>query len=351
MPKLYDISEWNQQWWFNTGGTRNKKVYLNPEDNELYYFKESFKMGQRDYKHEFWSEIIASEVGEMLGLDILPYHIAKRGNVFGCLSKSMFSLDEDFIEGGKYIQAYAPQFKPENTSQRNEYTFDLIVQSLKFVDKTKYINDIIEVIVFDALIGNSDRHQENWGVIIKQAIVAEDEKGGGAVELGQLPRIWRWLYKKVYLEKGQPIPQAEGTTIKIATGIRFAPIYDSGCSFGRELTDEKVAQMLADKSEIEKYVGKGLAEIHWDKQKLAHFDLLERLLKHEVYGKSTLASLTKIINSYNNNRVNEIVNNVDNELVGEDASSKLPKARKQLIIQLLSLRFDKLRELHSHITR
>ncbi|MCX8481993.1 MAG: hypothetical protein ORN50_00315 [Crocinitomicaceae bacterium] len=32
MAKLFNISEWNKQSWWNTGGTRDKKIYLNPED-------------------------------------------------------------------------------------------------------------------------------------------------------------------------------------------------------------------------------------------------------------------------------------------------------------------------------
>jgi hypothetical protein len=73
MAKLYNISAWSEQSWWNTGGTRDKKIYLSPEDGELYYFKQSFKKGKRDYTYEFWSEIIASEVGEHLGFDILPH--------------------------------------------------------------------------------------------------------------------------------------------------------------------------------------------------------------------------------------------------------------------------------------
>ncbi|MFM7855416.1 MAG: hypothetical protein ACKO96_26695 [Flammeovirgaceae bacterium] len=99
MSKLFNISDWYEIRYFSTGGTRNKKVYVNPDDGEYYFFKESFKKGQRDYKHEFWSEIIASEVGQLLGFDILAYHIAIRGNIVGCISKSMINqASEELIE-------------------------------------------------------------------------------------------------------------------------------------------------------------------------------------------------------------------------------------------------------------
>lgn len=133
MPQIFDITNWNEQRWLNTGGTRNKKVYVNPDDNELYYFKQSLKREKKDYKYEFWSEIIAYEVGEMCGFNILPYHIAIRGNEVGCISKSMISANEELVEGGRYIQALDSTFNPEDVKLRHQYTFELITASLAFV--------------------------------------------------------------------------------------------------------------------------------------------------------------------------------------------------------------------------
>lgn len=38
--KFFDIQSWNEQQWFNTGGTRDKKYVQSPE-GEFYYFKTS----------------------------------------------------------------------------------------------------------------------------------------------------------------------------------------------------------------------------------------------------------------------------------------------------------------------
>jgi hypothetical protein len=104
MAELYNITEWSEQRWWNTGGTRNKKVYLSP-DGELHYFKQSLKKEGKDYKYEFWSEIIASEIGLLCGFDVLPYHVAVRGNEVGCISKSMIIQGkEELVEVGKYLQ-------------------------------------------------------------------------------------------------------------------------------------------------------------------------------------------------------------------------------------------------------
>lgn len=91
MAKLFIISDdWNPQPWFSTGGTRAKK-YLQAPDGKFYYFKRSqykdptdTKPG-KDFKYEFWSEVIASEVGSMLGFNLLKYNIAIDGMIMGCI--------------------------------------------------------------------------------------------------------------------------------------------------------------------------------------------------------------------------------------------------------------------------
>ncbi|MDE0561945.1 hypothetical protein OU792_18250, partial [Algoriphagus sp. NF] len=165
MARLFQIDDWNEQSWWNTGGTRDKKIYLNPEDGERYYFKQSYRVGKMDYKYEFWSEIIAFEVGDLLKFNILPYHIAKREGVIGCISKSMITDKEELVEGGKYLQAFDQQFKPEDTASRNRYDFQLIINSFRSFQLEAHLSKIVEMLIFDALIGNSDRHQENWAFI------------------------------------------------------------------------------------------------------------------------------------------------------------------------------------------
>lgn len=352
MAKLYNISEWNEQSWWNTGGTRDKKIYLNPEDGELYYFKQSFKKGQRDYKHEFWSEIIASEIGELLGFDILPYHIAIRENVVGCISKSMINQEsEELIEGGKYLQAFDNTFKPENIKLRNQYNFELILNALVSFKKEKHLKELVETIVFDALIGNSDRHQENWAIINVHTIISESitqiQKNIDSGEIDSIPNWINKLIKVVYTVKGKIRPELQTARLMLPKQTRFAPIYDSGCSFGRELDDERVKQMLNSEKEIQKYISKGLAEIHWGSNKITHFELVNNLLEYEGLKDFILNTLKRIIERFDNKRIKQIVLDIDKEIIDLGNSNFLPKERKELVLKLLTLRLNKLREIYS----
>lgn len=350
MAKLYNISDWNEQIWWNTGGTRDKKIYLNPEDGDLYYFKQSYKKGQRNYKYEFWSEIIAYEIGELLGFNILPYHIAIRGQVVGCISKSMIKTSEELIEGGKYLQAFDNTFKPEDTKLRNQYTFELILNTLFAFKKENYLKELVETIVFDALIGNSDRHQENWAIINVHTKVSEEFKQiQEEIESGDIEKLPNWLkkfIKAIYTVKGKIRPELQAARLMLPKETKFAPIYDSGCSFGRELEDEKIKLLLTNEVELQKYVDKGLAEIHWKKNKISHFELVSNLLKDDDLKEFVIVPLKRILEQFDQNKVQEIVYEVDKDLLVIDNPNFLPKDRKELVLKLLTLRLNRLKEIY-----
>jgi len=214
------------------------------------------------------------------------------------------------------------------------------------------LKELIETIVFDALIGNSDRHQENWATINVHAAVSasskEIEKG---IITGQFDeKISYWLKKivsSINPLKGKKLPKLESLKLMLPRQTIFAPIYDSGCSFGRELDDDRIVEMLNNPLEIEKYVAKGLSEIHWEKNKISHYELLKRLLQIEGLKDFVLAPLKRIMEQFNKEKISQLVFNVDSELVVSGNPNSFPKKRKEMVIKLLTLRFNKLREIYS----
>ncbi|WP_143961218.1 HipA domain-containing protein [Litoribacter populi] len=355
MAQLFEINTWNEQPWWNTGGTRDKKIYQNPEDGELYYFKQSYKKGKMDYKYEFWSEIIAYEVGALCGFDILPYHIAIRNDIVGCISKSMISISgEELIEGGKYLQVVDSAFRPEDTKTRHLYGFHLIAESLTVLKLEKYISNIIEVIVFDALIGNRDRHQENWAIITKHSAfsqsIAEVSDSVENESLDGFPDFVKKIIKFLYTNKeGRLKKEIVQARLMIPKENRFAPIYDSGCCFGRELNDERVALLLKDKQAFNSYVRKSKAEIHWEGEKLNHFFLIEKIAAIDQYQEYVRWPLKRIVEKFDPDKIRKIVFAVDDELQKVAPDKKLPSERKELITKLLISRFQHLNEIYKSL--
>jgi hypothetical protein len=347
MPQLFIIDEWSEQPWWNTGGTRDKKIYLNPEDGQIYYFKQSYRKGEKDYKYEFWSEIIAYEVGVRLGFDVLSYHVAKRGEVLGCISKSMFSPDEELVEGGKYLQAFDPTFRPEETALRYKYDFQLIMNSMHYYRFDRFIWHIIDMIVFDAFIGNSDRHQENWAFITGHSLATKAIKDMeyGLDEFPEnswVKRFYKWLIYR----KGEIRREFIEAKLVLGKNFKFAPIYDSGCCFGRELADDRVIQILEKKDQLASYVDRGKSEIHWNGEKVSHFQLLEHLLTTDEYKKPTLESISKVIEKFDSSEIKRIIFEVDEVMESSRLGRHLPIERKKLIWELLALRHQRIRDIY-----
>ena len=317
MAKFYDISDWQELDFYNTGGTRNKAVFENPNTGELYYFKTSLKKEDRDYKYEFWSEILASEIGEELSFNTLPYDIAycknKEGEgKIGCLSKSMVDTNkEKFSEGINYLRAYDPNYDPKD--EKSSYTFNFIEKALDNSLLRGEMYHLVKTIIFDSLIGNGDRHQENWGFIIPN-YQNEDEDF------------------KILIE---------------SLMSSFTPIYDSGSSLGRELTDERVDLLLRDSTMLEAYINRSDSKIRWENKKISHFDLLKRIIEETTYKEIVEDEIKRIGEIFNTEIIDSVVDNVNVALPENLEQYKLPENRKQLIKFFVSLRYERLMKILS----
>lgn len=351
MSQVFDINHWIEQRWWSTGGTRNKKIYINPEDNALYYFKQSLIKENRDYRYEFWSEIIASEIGLAWGFDVLPYHLAIREREAGCLSKSMIDpANEELVEGGKYIKSFDNTFNPDDKKLRSKYDFDLIIGTLEYFGLERYKRNVAEILVFDALIGNSDRHQENWAMITEHSNFSKMISSMERSLVGNALTNFKWInraFQRFYLDKDAKGLKPGFNELKIAMAktTRFAPIYDSGCSFGRELSEDRVNFLLQKQENVDSYLRKGESEIHWEEKKLNHFDLLKNLLAEDDFAPFVRQAIKRVNEKFDYPKICELITSVDVELPPECGSVKIPENRKELICNLTRTRYETVKSL------
>lgn len=346
MVKLYDITDWNPQPWYNTGGTRAKK-YVQAPDGKFYYFKQSEFKGKKDYKYEFWSEIIAYHLGIMLGFDMLRYDVAIDGNKIGCLSESMIDRQkEELIEGGKYLNAFDNTFSYEEKKPGEKYTFELIENAFDALKLTDHMPKLLEALVLDAIISNGDRHQENWAFIAEHNAIS---KAIATIEYDftntNRESMPDWLKKVIqhlyFIKKTKKLkPEIKKAKLLLNKNIRFSPIYDSGSSLSREATSDKIGSLLKDKKELEAYINRGKSEIHWENKKITHFEFVNKLkIKYE---KQINEIITRVKNKYDSKKFEEILKSIDTTVPKGFEEYKIPEDRKELIFKLVTLRIERL---------
>lgn len=334
--KFIDTTDWQETFWLNSGGTREKHI-LQDKNDDLWYFKRSERKPgkgnnpEKYYKDEFWSEIIAYQIGKLLNLEVLRYDVAKSKGEIGCISRSMINRDnEQLVEVGRYMVTFNPKFIPEQNETRNEYSYQLLKNTLHHFNLSKHKHNFLQTLVFDALIGNSDRHQENWAFISDSFISEEEIDIGNMLERAQKEKEKGFIYSRELVSKEFELRKL---TIK-----NMAPIYDSGSSLGRELTEDKIEKMLKDKQMMDAYIQRGTSELHWeDKRKIPHFDLIRHFKKLEL--KSEFEQATAFLKNWDFQKIEEIILNIDHVLPEEHSFYKLSSIRKELILKLLTLRY------------
>lgn len=306
--KFINVSNWETAE-FSTKGTRDKGTVVCPTDNCYYFIKFPMKRENRDYSTETWSEIIVYEVGKLLGFNVLEYNFALMNGRAGCISKNMVNPDETLVEGDSILVGYDNSYSPEDKSMYNKYTFSFVMSALEYCDLKEYQADFIKMLVLDAVFGNSDRHQSNWGFI--EHFVLDD--------------------RKIKVEK------------------RFSPIYDSGCCLGREFSEEQILTYLSDHNKFTKYIRKGVAELRTDDnpdKKKSHYDLLSFILKHPQWAKYLKVVIENVVSNYNKQEVADIIYSIDNPLP-EDIRQihGISENRKSFITKVIDARINRLKEL------
>ena len=193
------------------------------------------------------------------------------------------------------MQAVIPDYDRKRGTQHNFQTIITICE--EFVTggqlQPNWMQYWAEVFLFDALIGNTDRHQDNWGFV---------------VTLNQSEEI----------------------------SSRLAPIFDNGTSLGHERFTDKVAQWNDDR--FNEYIAKGQHHMKWsinDPTGCNHFEMIKNVcnIKDDLQG-----HLQKILNRFVIDRFEHTLRFLE--------SFKLPiplsAERSSLYLKLVRMRYQKL---------
>ncbi len=331
--EFYDVSTWLITSVSSTKGTRDKLVLVKPNTEDTYFLKFPMVREKRDYTPENWSEILAYEIGNLLGFNVLRYDLAVHNGKVGCISKNMIkpSNNESLIEGHSILSRYDSTYDPSDKGTYNRYTFEFVCNALKAYNAEFFVKDLIRTLIFDAIIGNSDRHQSNWGLI-------------QSIEIVEVKPI----------KKGLKLPfgKAKNDGLQFTLNIKrkAAPIYDSGCCLGREFGEEQLQQHLDIQSKFDKYIRNGVSELRTGEtaKKPSHEELL-RFIKSVNNGEWKLfidEEINRVIQAYNPKEINELILNIDKNLPDKYREKYgMSFARKEFVFRVIDTRIKNLKNI------
>lgn len=288
----------------------------------------------RDYTTEYWSEIIAYEIGKYLGFNVLEYSLAEKNGRFGCISENMVDTEsEQLIEGHSILTNYDASYNPEDKGMYHMYTFSFVRNALDKYGYGAFIFEFINILIFDAIIGNRDRHQSNWGFIHKRNVACENDKNE------------KYLKKVINNLRVGRKRKKEDFSRDI-----MSPIYDSGCCLGRELSEDNIKLKLKETASFDSFIRKSQAEIRRDDnptQKATHYELLQFIMDLDESYKTFIENKIKTVcEIYNDEQLSDIINNIETGIPEKvKIRCKMSDERKQFIIKVIDTRIRKLKNL------
>lgn len=144
------------------GSGRSEKEWLfNRETQKVGLFK----YNKSEETTEHISESLASVLAAYLGIPCAGVDLGRRNNRIGSMSYKINKSDENIVEGISLITKINPNFNIETLYDPIENEWYSIEMCIKSLATYGFKRDFYQMLIFDYLIGNSDRHQSNWAIL------------------------------------------------------------------------------------------------------------------------------------------------------------------------------------------
>ena len=300
MSDVYPIVTVEPEWVINFEemGSKEKFWYSKPDEKTNWLFKHP-----RPNTGEHWAEKIAAEIASVIGIRHAKVELAKFHDERGSVTESFARGGRVLHHGNQMLEVAIDGYNPEKKFHQSHHTLENIwkVLDIVFVKSNSFIKSesltraklaIVNYMVLDALIGNTDRHHENWGVLLRRV-------GDG------------W-------------------------SVIVAPSYDHASSLGRELRDEHRDRLVAE-NRVGDYVEKGRGAIYWS--------------ENERHGPSPLELVRRAADTYPelfhpaSLKLAKIDEEVFSQIVNRIPSDWMTSSARVFAIEFMRYTYEKLQEI------
>ena len=312
--QIVDISTWAIGGAFNpyAEGTRAKYEVTCPltkSDKPFliaghrYLYKKTFERRNRStgeaivFYDQFWVEIAAYHVGRALGVEVPPAFVATRVDLNRQSDIEHAALIEWYYNYPNHVNCHVDRggdlmsrlIEGYDRDKGRQHNFCTIRDFFEQVGLNGWKETWVRMLTFDAIIGNTDRHQENWELLSYPC--------GGGIE------------------------------------FTLSPAFDNGTAMGYEVIGK----------DIHRYIEKGTHHMKWQKdddKPLGHFVMLERLLQ-------TLPNARKTIEDVLSHNMEPAYNAIGGftRYGLQNGRYALSEARAAWMIALLKARIERIKTL------
>ncbi len=230
-------------------GAREKSIVFCPKvtnysflipDNG-YIFKQSFHR----YPEQYWMEIFAYRLACLMGVPVPPAFVAydTHQKICGALIEW---VEEGILEGGNFMRLLIKNYDLKKGEQHN---FQQVMQAAQLLEIKNATQAWAKIFTFDAIIGNTDRHHDNWGVTLALSALIT--------------------------------PQAY-----------FSPAFDNGTSMGHEIIEKNFKKFEKD-NKLKKYVENGRHHMKWsypEERTYNHAEFIKKFLENLPEEKENILS-------------------------------------------------------------
>lgn len=280
----YVVKQYDKDFYFsenitNIKGSRVKRIVVDSKGKKAFFKYE----GNGYLVSESCSEKMSYEIAKVLGYDCARIELARDSNgVLGILNYLFIE-----ISNAEHTDAVA-YLNIRNNERSRYYTISNIKKTLDELDCNLF-KGFIKIMIFDALIGEQDRHEENWGIT------------------------------------------------RSGENYKISPLYDNGCNLLRDFKNEMYAEdYYTKKKDFDVYINKSKTYIYKEDQKgrYKHFELI-RYLNDNYY--DIVQEELKKINKLTDEVIEEIVNKIPDNLLTEKHKEYIIiylKKRRNILIDI-----------------